>query len=292
MAVDEAVRIGEIARVVGGKENGALVHQTACAARKVFLQVFLVVFALHDGIVDACARHVHPSDDVFVLLAQRIPVHRHIGERGFLFRQARCRGNVIVDLRAVPIAIANNAKHAERNRKHDCGNDKNDRPHAALSRTAMLAAAHVRTVIGTGVVGGVLRRRPRRASGVGGIGICGMTRLRRARRNEPTLLGGPLRRIRAIGILLVRIHAAHYRRKGAAAQRNSCPVRLFFTKAASQHSAQKACRMWHARPALRAIGEHRTFPCMQNSRSQSVRPGVFFPNVPPRAFACHIRDPF
>ena len=232
MAVDEAVRIGEIARVVGGKENGALVHQATCAAREVFLQVFLVIFALHDRVVDACARHVHPSDDVFVLLAQRIPVHRHIGERGFLFRQARCRGNVIVDLRAVPIAIANNAKHAERNRKHNCGNDKNDRPHAALSRTAMLAAAHVRTVIGTGVVGGVLRRRPRRASGVGGIGICGMTRLRRARRNEPTLLGGPLRRIRAIGILLVRIHAAHYRRKGAAAQRNSCPVRLFFTKVA------------------------------------------------------------
>ena len=238
MTVDEAVRIGEIARVVGGKENGALVHQAARAAREVFLQVFLVVFALHDGVVDACARHVHPSDDVFVLLAQRIPVHRHIGERGFLFRQARCRGNVIVDLRAMPIAIANNAKHAERNREHNCGNDENDRPHAALSRTAMfaaaavLAAAHVRTVIGVGIVGGVLRRRPRRASSVGGIGICRMARLRRARRNEPALLSGPLRRIRAIGILLVRIHAAHYRRKGAAAQRNSCPVGLFFTKAA------------------------------------------------------------
>ena len=101
-----------------------------------------------------------------------------------------------------------------------------------LAAAAVLATAPVRPVIGTGVVGGVLCRRPRRTVSVGGIGICGMTRLRRARRNEPTLLGGPLRRVRAIGILLVRIHAAHYRRKGAAAQRNSCPVRLFFTKVA------------------------------------------------------------
>lgn len=62
-----------------------------------------------------------------------------------------------------------------------------------------------------------------------------MARLRRARRNEPTLLGGPLRRIRTIRVLFVRIHAAHYRRKDAAAQRNSCPVRLFFAKAARGH---------------------------------------------------------
>ena len=62
-----------------------------------------------------------------------------------------------------------------------------------------------------------------------------MARLRRARRNEPTLLSGPLRRIRTIRVLFVRIHAAHYRRKGAAAQRSSCPVRLFFTKAARGH---------------------------------------------------------
>lgn len=62
-----------------------------------------------------------------------------------------------------------------------------------------------------------------------------MARLRRARRNEPTLLSGPLRRIRTIRVLFVRIHVAHYRRKGAAAQRNSCPVRLFFAKAARGH---------------------------------------------------------
>ena len=241
MAIDKAVRIGEIARIIGGKENSALVHQAACATREVFLQVFLVVFALHNRVVDARARHVHPSDDVFVLLAQRIPVYRHIGERGFLFRQARCRGNVVVDLRAMPIAIANNAKHAERNRKHNRGNDEDDCPHATLSRTAMFAAAavlapaHIRTVVGTGIIDGVLRRRPRRITSVGRIGICRMTRLRRARRNEPTLLSGPLRRIRTIRVLFVRIHDAHYRRKGAAAQRNSCPVRLFFAKAARGH---------------------------------------------------------
>ena len=185
-------------------------HQAARATREVFLQVFLVVFALHNRVVDARARHIHPSDDVFVLLAQRIPVHRHIGERGFLFRQARCRGNVIVDLRAMPIAIANYAKHAERNRKHNRSNDEDNRPHAALSRTAIFAAAAV-------------------------LAPAHIRRLRRARRNEPTLLGGPLRRIRTIRVLFVRIHAAHYRRKGAAAQRNSCPVRLFFAKAARGH---------------------------------------------------------
>lgn len=104
-----------------------------------------------------------------------------------------------------------------------------------FAAAAVLAPAHIRTVVGTGIIGSVLRRGPRRTTSVGGIGICRMARLRRARRNEPTLLGGPLRRIRAIRVLFVRIHAAHYRRKGAAAQRNSCPVCLFFTKAARGH---------------------------------------------------------
>lgn len=104
-----------------------------------------------------------------------------------------------------------------------------------FAAAAVLAPAHIRTVVGTGIIDGVLRRGPRRTTSVGGIGICRMARLRRARRNEPTLLGGPLRRIRTIRVLFVRIHASHYRRKDAAAQRNSCPVRLFFAKAARGH---------------------------------------------------------
>lgn len=104
-----------------------------------------------------------------------------------------------------------------------------------FAAAAVLAPAHIRTVVGTEIIDGILRRRPRRTTSVGGIGICRMARLRRARRNEPTLLGGPLRRIRTIRVLFVRIHAAHYRRKGAAAQRNSRPVRLFFAKAAGGH---------------------------------------------------------
>ena len=104
-----------------------------------------------------------------------------------------------------------------------------------FAAAAVLAPAHIRTVVGTGIIDAVLRRRPRRITSVGRIGICRMARLRRARRNEPTLLSGPLRRIRTIRVLFVRIHDAHYRRKGAAAQRNSCPVRLFFAKAARGH---------------------------------------------------------
>lgn len=212
-----------------------------------------------------------------------------------------------------------------------------------FAAAAALAPAHIRTVVGTGIIDGILRRRPRRTTSVGGIGICRMARLRRARRNEPALLGGPLRRIRTIRVLFVRIHAAHYRRKGAAAQRNSRPVCLFFAKAAgghrlgrmrlssprpphiphafvtcahrlfvagfrvpsphifprrykgaesrSQNSVQKACRMWHARPIPKRSRRITPNLAWQNTRSQSMRPGVSFPNTLSKACKCHIRGP-
>ena len=143
-----------------------------------------------------------------------------------------------------------------------------------FAAAAVLAPAHIRTVVGTGIVSSILRRRSRHTTSVGRIGICRMARLRRARRNEPTLLGGPLRRIRAIRVLFVRIHAAHYRRKGAAAQRNSCPVRLFFTKAARWASFERNATLVAA-PATHTA-------CFRHMRSSPFRCG--FPRASPHIF--------
>ena len=133
--VDDVVRVGEVARVLGRQEDGAERGDPPLRALEVVREVLHVVGGLHDGVVHHGAGDVDPAHRVGVDGLERVPVHREVGQRRSLNiagrREALLR-DALVGLLALPVAEADGAERGQGHDEHHERDPEHDPPRAAL----------------------------------------------------------------------------------------------------------------------------------------------------------------
>lgn len=216
--VDDVVRVGEVARVLGRQEDGAERGDPPLRALEVVREVLHVVGGLHDGVVHHGAGDVDPAHRVGVDGLERVPVHREVGQRRSLNiagrREALLR-DALVGLLALPVAEADGAERGQGHDEHHERDPEHDPPRAALLLGTPGTGLLMTRVLLVRVAPAAVRPARRGLHGaVGGV-LCGSrtvgarlrpcSRLRRSAPRRARLLRmSPARR--GIGILSILGH--------------------------------------------------------------------------------------